>query len=165
MQFEDAHYRHSVHTIGKKMSEQRLGIYACLCAFSCRHPARNAVRPTNMGPGFAEERQLRTLRSMIVWFTNPPGATSSWHYPSRVRFFLRSAIRRIGIIRNPSSTLVACRKATITMVCVCCCGHRSQPLLAQQQYSASTASPCCIRSNKLTATATSRHAARVTGTP
>ena len=74
---EDAHYRHNVHRIGKKMSEQRLGIYACLCAFSCRHPARNAVRPTNMGPGFAEERQLRTLRSMIVWFTNPPGQQAS----------------------------------------------------------------------------------------
>ena len=73
MQFEDAHYRHTVYGIGKKMSEQRLGIYACLCASSRRHPTRNAVRPINMGPGFAGERELRVPRSVFVWFTNLRG--------------------------------------------------------------------------------------------
>lgn len=83
----------------------------------------------------------------------------------RVRFFLRSAMRRIGITRDPSSALVACRGATIPRLRICWYDRRNELLFAQQQYSVSTASPCCIRSHELTATATRRHPARVTGTP
>jgi hypothetical protein len=78
-------------------------IYGCLCAPAiCILLAMLFVR-INAVQCFAEERlNCETLRSVFVGFRNSWGQKRPG-LPTRVRFSLKSATRRIGVVRNPSS--------------------------------------------------------------
>jgi hypothetical protein len=78
------------------------------------------------------------FRAEILWLANGP--------------ILKMEGRLVGDWAEQARCLVTCRGATITRLRSCCYGCRSEPLLTQQQHPASTASPCCIRSNELIAT-------------
>jgi hypothetical protein len=90
-------------------------------------------------------------RGRLIHLDGPSGRTRHLNLEET----LPSGVERARIFGTHSYTtsgLVTCRGATITRLRICCYVRRSEALLTQQQHSASTASPCCIRSNELTAT-------------
>lgn len=84
---EDAHYRHKVRRIGKKVGGNNADLWLSLCS-SRLHPARNAVRPDKCGAvlcrGTLELRNSAIRFRWFSWGQKRPGL------PTRVRFSPKS---------------------------------------------------------------------------